>query len=81
MNDLELLTRWRLCLGKTAEEHGISLQPGDGDAALTEEVLGFVYESDGEGGGSEPSRLTVPRWVDAVSELFPREAKEVLERE
>jgi Mg-chelatase subunit ChlD len=25
--------------------------------------------------------LTVPRWVDAVSELFPRAAKEVLERE
>ena len=32
-------------------------------------------------GGRGASRLTVPLWVDGVSELFPRQAKEVLERE
>lgn len=32
-------------------------------------------------GGTGESVLTVPDWVDAVAELFPREAKEVLERE
>lgn len=32
-------------------------------------------------GGRGGSMLTVPDWVDAVAELFPREAKEVLERE
>jgi len=30
-------------------------------------------------GGGHP--LTVPTWVDAVNELFPRQAKEVMERE
>jgi len=32
-------------------------------------------------GGKESSRLTVPEWVDLVGELFPHQAKEVLERE
>jgi Mg-chelatase subunit ChlD len=32
-------------------------------------------------GGLGPSSLTVPNWVDGVAELFPREAREVLERE
>jgi Mg-chelatase subunit ChlD len=31
------------------------------------------------GGGA--SRMSVPRWVDMVKELFPQQAKEVLERE
>lgn len=32
-------------------------------------------------GGRERSRLTVPEWVDRVSELFPNSAREVMERE
>jgi Mg-chelatase subunit ChlD len=32
-------------------------------------------------GGSGSSVLSVPEWIDGVSELFPRQAKEVLERE
>jgi predicted metal-dependent peptidase len=31
--------------------------------------------------GHEGPQLTIPEWVDAVTELFPRQVKEVLERE
>jgi Mg-chelatase subunit ChlD len=32
-------------------------------------------------GGRGPSQLTVPEWVDAVNELFPRQSKEVMQKE
>ncbi|HWE38395.1 MAG TPA: VWA domain-containing protein [Isosphaeraceae bacterium] len=32
-------------------------------------------------GGQGPSQLTVPEWVDAVNELFPRQSKEVMQKE
>jgi Mg-chelatase subunit ChlD len=37
--------------------------------------------SGGRQGGSGGSALTVPTWIDEVSELFPRSAQEVLHRE
>jgi hypothetical protein len=87
----ELTTRWRLALGRAAEAHGVGL---DGDASeearRMEEALDFVYGGEGpcdggaqrgRGAGSGASQLTVPSWVEAVSELFPRQAKELLERE
>jgi Mg-chelatase subunit ChlD len=83
LNDQErgLLNRWRLVLGKSAEQCGIGISPGagDGDCEGTEEALSFLFEE--RGGGSSGSSLTVPRWIDSVNELFPRQAKEVLERE
>ena len=90
--DGNMLARWRLVLGKDAESQGIGLSGGSGgeaaDARQAEDVLGFVYGSGGGRGGGGGSRggrggsaMTVPRWVDAVAELFPRQAKEVLERE
>lgn len=80
--DRDLLARWRLALGKTAEECGIQIGGcgNEEDARRVEGALGFVYE-DQRGGGSGPSRLDVPSWIDMVGELFPRQAKEVLERE
>jgi len=88
------LTRWRLVLGKAAEEHGISLDSSDSDAERIEALVGFLFENDdpsagganvgktGRSGGTGPGRaMNVPRWVDEVAELFPREAKEVMERE
>lgn len=33
------------------------------------------------GAGREGPQLTIPEWVEAVTELFPRQVKEVLERE
>lgn len=74
------LTRWRLALGKDAAPCGINIAAGDSDAERVEATLDFLYEGK-QGGGAEGSRLTVPRWMDAVSDLFPRQAKEVLERE
>jgi Mg-chelatase subunit ChlD len=93
MDTPSALTRWRLVLGKQAEAHGIEAGgcqdgngPSDDDVERLEESLDFVYGEPGTGsvqksGGREGSRLTVPTWIDAVSELFPRQAKEVLERE
>ncbi len=87
----QTLTRWRLVLGKAAEEHGIGLG-GDEQAARIEALVGFLFEGPGTGGASakQPDRtggsgpghpMNVPRWVDEVGQLFPREAKEVMERE
>lgn len=72
----QTLTRWRLALGKSAAKEGMPLEGGD--ARGLEDTLGFLYDKQG---GKQGSSLTVPTWIDAVNELFPRSAKEVLERE
>jgi Mg-chelatase subunit ChlD len=88
----QTLTRWRLVLGKTAEQHGICLDGDDGQAARIEALVGFLFSDPGAGGGQpKPGDRTggtgpghamnVPRWVDEVGQLFPREAKEIMERE
>jgi|SRR5579883_359934 len=100
-NDPHTLARWRLVLGRTAEECGISCG-GNGEAERIEQLIGFLFEpGGGEGGGqggrgrggqgrgrsndrqggSGPSQLTVPDWVDAVNELFPNQSKEVMQKE
>ena len=85
----QTLTRWRLVLGKAAEEHGIGLG-GDEAAQRIESLVGFLFgDPDTATGGKQDRRggigpghsMTVPRWVDEVGQLFPREAKEVMERE
>jgi Mg-chelatase subunit ChlD len=92
--DPHTLARWRLVLGKTAEQHGISCA-GNGDAERVEQLVGFLFEpgdaagKSGRGGrsssdrsaGRGPSQLTVPDWVDAVNELFPQQSKEVMQKE
>jgi Mg-chelatase subunit ChlD len=74
--------RWRLCLGRDAEAEGLSLS---GEEQRIEDLVGFLFQEEkgggGRSGGSGGSALTVPRWVDEVSELFPREACEVLQKE
>jgi len=81
------LARWRLVLGKDAEQQNITCT-GDGQCERVEQLVGFLFgkgeqgtRSDDRQGGSGGSQLTVPEWVDGVSELFPRQAKEVMERE
>ena len=80
------IARWRLVLGKEAEAQGLTLG-GDRKLQRIEDLVGFLYQEApdaGKGersGGRESSRLTVPAWVDGVSELFPRQAQEVLQRE
>jgi hypothetical protein len=88
MDKSHQLGRWRLVLGRNADAHGLSLG-NDAELVRIEALLGFLFEP-GEGGaprsgtregGKGGSQLTVPEWVDSVGELFPRQAKEVLERE
>jgi Mg-chelatase subunit ChlD len=89
--DAHTLARWRLVLGKSAEGCAITCA-GDADCQRIEELVGFLFDEGGaqgrgqsrskdRKGGSGDSVLTVPRWVDLVSELFPHSAKEVLQRE
>ncbi len=82
-----LVGRWRLVLGKEAEAAGVCMSsggpgggPGGEDQEGAERTLNFVY-GEARGGGSEGSQLTVPKWIEQVNELFPKQAREVLERE
>ncbi len=79
------VARWRLVLGRDAEAAGLSLG-GDPRLQRIEQLVGFLYQDAPEStgsrtGGRGPSALTVPQWVDGVGELFPRQAREVMERE
>lgn len=90
--DRQTLARWRVVLGKTAQQHGITCD-GQAEYERIDELVGFLFgEGEGASGGTKPGggregglggghALTVPQWVDAVTELFPHSAKEVLERE
>jgi Mg-chelatase subunit ChlD len=95
--DAQVLARWRLVLGETAEGHCITTG-GNAEMDRIEKLIGFLFQpapAQGPGGkgpggrgkgkdrqgGSGGSQLTVPEWVDAVQELFPRQVKEVMERE
>jgi Mg-chelatase subunit ChlD len=94
--DRHILTRWRLVLGAAAEQQGIDCG-GDANAERIEQLVGFLFSEGeggpGQGragrggrkgsrqGGKGSSTFTVPEWVQAVRELFPRQVKEVMERE
>src|SRR5262245_15491455 len=88
--DRQALARWRLVLGRQAESHSITCG-GDGECARVERLVGFLFGEgegagqSGRGGGRQGGRgapqLSVPDWVDQVAELFPRQAREVMERE
>jgi len=94
MSDSHTLARWRLVLGKVADQHGISCA-GQADAVRIEQLVGFLFErADGQGSGGGggrssddrtgslgPSQMTVPSWVDAVNELFPQQSREVMQKE
>lgn len=89
---LEALDRWRLILGRTAENQ--LGQPG-ATAGAMQVALDWLYErqeGDGEDqagerdldkrrGGEEASKLTVPEWISQIHELFPQETIERLERD
>jgi Mg-chelatase subunit ChlD len=83
------MTRWRLVLGRFAENAMPNCLNGQGsrvDAAL-DYLYGREYRGrgmrDGNGenraGGSEASQITIPDWLNEVRELFPRETVEVIE--
>lgn len=75
------LNRWRLVLGKHADDQ-ITFQEEDSAYREMDDVLEFLYERErGEerGGSLDPSQLTVPTWVSKVRELFPKETIEIME--
>lgn len=76
------LNRWRLVLGKYADDQLAFLEENPAYREM-DEVLEFLYERErGEerGGSLDPSQLTVPSWISKVRELFPRETIEVMEK-
>src|SRR5262249_17420215 len=88
----QTLTRWRLVLGKAAEQQGIGIDGDDEYAQRIEALIGFLFAPSPAAGGAQNSKhrtggtgpghaMNVPQWVDEVAQLFPREAKEVMERE
>ena len=89
---MNVLPRWRLVLGKFADNR---LQSGLGAQGLGERyrrldrTLDFVYgreyqgrglRKDGVGGTLDPSQLTLVNWLGEVRELFPRDTAEVIEK-
>lgn len=88
MDDGQVLNRWRLVLGRHAARQ-ISYSDGSVNYMGMEEVLDYLYSREyGEeqemrqerAGGSEGSRLTVPKWLHEMKRLFPKETVEIMER-
>ena len=89
--DPTTLARGRLVLGKYARDHidvEMSLQQ-----QRVETALDFLYSREYQGRGVrdadptgprsaslDPSQLTIPRWLNEVRELFPKETVAVIEK-
>ena len=83
-----LLNRWRLVLGKYARQGLGGFGEGAEAGALSEvdDLMDFLYgreygEDRGvmEEGGQGDSNLTIPKWLNKIHELFPKETVEKLE--
>jgi Mg-chelatase subunit ChlD len=88
----QALGRWRLVLGRYAQE---ALRTNLGaDGQRMDRALEFIYgreyagrglrQGPGDGrlgpGSLDPSQLSVPHWLNEVRELFPRDAAEIVEK-
>ena len=87
MSDEQLtpLMRWRLMLGEAADG---ALGAAQGTAGAMDAALAWLYGRDDAGGdvvdrhgGSGPSQLSVPDWINEVHKLFPQETIERLEKD
>jgi len=87
MDDVSMLNRWRLVLGRDSAKQ----IPGEGMPVSfmeMEDLLEFLYsreKNDGDGSsmlqaGSGGSNLTVASWITKIRQLFPKQTVEVLER-
>ncbi len=84
----QVINRWRLLLGKYADEDlALSNSVFEEMDSLLEFLYGREYSESrgirGEGdrvGGEGPSLLEVPNWIQKVRKLFPKETVEVLEK-
>ncbi len=90
MSQQQQLQRWRLVLGKFAQQQlqgqGQNLQGVHGrmDAALDflygREYKGRGLRGDGGPGSLDGSQLTLVNWLSEVRELFPQETVEIIEK-
>ena len=86
-NNIESLNKWRLILGKYADNQIELTDYREIDDAL-EYLYGREYsEERGIGeigeklrGGSEDSILTIPQWITKIRELFPKQTVEIMEK-
>lgn len=88
MDDKTRMARWRLVLGKGAED---ALGGLTGNMAEMEIALGFLYDREyGQGrnmrgddrtGGIGDSVLSVPDWINQIHQLFPQKTIERLEKD
>ena len=88
MDDKTRMARWRLVLGKGAEDVCGGL---GGEMAGMEDALGFLYDreygqgrnirSDDRSGSLGDSQLTVPDWINQIHQLFPKKTIERLEKD
>lgn len=89
--ELDVAERWRLLLGEASESQ---LGAGSASGKAMDRALAWLYgredpASDGDEaddtldrhGGSGPSQLSVPDWINRIHELFPKETIERLERD
>lgn len=87
--ELIALNRWRLILGKYADQN-IGFTEGSGRYSEMSDLLEYLYDREyGEErgirdedrqGGQGPSSLTVPSWITKIRELFPKNTVEILEK-
>lgn len=84
--------RWRLLLGEPAQARLGAALPGSGTAMAMDRALAWLYGRECGGdeqaddaldrhGGEEASQLSVPKWINTIHELFPKETIERLERD
>ncbi len=86
---MNVLDRWRLVLGKYADQRLRNGQGLQGANARMDQALDYLYgrEYQGRGlrgdigpGSLDPSQLTLVTWLSEVRELFPQETVELIEK-
>ncbi len=86
-NKQKLLSRWRLVLGKYAQQQlDVSLSA---DMSRMERALDYLYSREYKGRGVkpssgeaslDPSQLTIPDWLGEVKKLFPKDSAKIIEK-
>ena len=80
-----LLNRWRLALGRFSENGLGSFGGGEHEYREIDDLMQFLYgrEYGGERGVMEgsldDSNLTIPKWINKIHRLFPKDTIEKLE--
>ncbi|MBM9502819.1 VWA domain-containing protein [Leptospira sp. 201903071] len=85
-NDIGILVRWRLILGKNSKQ-SLGDPNLSEDQKRMEQAVEYLYgreygkDRNTRTGGLEESNLTVPRWINEIHELFPKKTIERIEKD